>query len=74
MPAKEMGMQGIVVKLWCTMVKNPDASGVEIENFCSCTVLVCCLARSHDSNIRNRKNCSYMLDHLVSMATLSLTS
>ena len=34
---KAMGVQGIVVKIRCIAVKNPDASWVEMENVCHCT-------------------------------------
>ena len=33
----EMGMHGIVVKIRCIVVKNPDASWLEIETFSLCT-------------------------------------
>ena len=43
---KAMGVQRIVVKIRCIVVKNPDASWVEIENIYACADQVCCLARS----------------------------
>ena len=33
----EMGMHGIVAKIRCIVVKNPDASWLEIKTFCPCT-------------------------------------
>ena len=33
---KAMGVQRIVVKIRCIVVKNPDASWVEIENIYAC--------------------------------------
>ena len=33
---KAMGVQRIVVRIRCIVVKNPDASWVEIEIFCPC--------------------------------------
>ena len=33
---KAMGVQRIVVKIRCIVVKNPDASWVEIENIYPC--------------------------------------
>ena len=33
----EMGVHGIMIKIRCIVVKNPDASCLEIEIFCQCT-------------------------------------
>ena len=74
MPAKEMGMQGIVVKFRCTMVENTDASWVEIKMFAPIQFWTAALLAHTVAILGREKNCSYMLDHLVSMVTLSLTS
>ena len=50
---------GIVLKIRCIVVKNPDVSWVEIKNFCPCTDQVCCLARSPKARslqVRSRKS------------------
>ena len=53
---------------YCGKIKGRNKKFLFLYSF---GLLTCSLARQQ---LGIEKNCSYMLDHLVSMATLSLTS